>query len=165
MRYGVTIVMLLPADTGARWYHNYIYNGNLGSFENNEDAGMDCRFLEGRPSMICVFRGELKRINVYCCDEFAKEVDISIARYDNGTCYLKDKKNGKPSAKLKYCPWCNSEVKINQENDTGNLDMIWAYDENASSAMVTLEVCFISTSYMSSCKQAILTNLKKYVLI
>ena len=44
-------------------------------------------------------------------------------------------------------------------------NMIWAYDENASSAMVTLEVCFIPTSYMSSCKQAILTNLKKYVLI
>jgi hypothetical protein len=42
-------------------------------------------------------------------------------------------------------------------------NMIWAYDENASSAMVTLEVCFIST--ISSCKQAILTNLKKYVLI
>ena len=41
-------------------------------------------------------------------------------------------------------------------------NMIWAYDENASSAMVTLEVCFISTSYMSSCKQACL---KKYVLI
>jgi hypothetical protein len=44
-------------------------------------------------------------------------------------------------------------------------NMIWAYDENASSAMVTLEVCFIPTSYMSSCKQVILTNLKKYVLI
>jgi hypothetical protein len=42
-------------------------------------------------------------------------------------------------------------------------NMIWAYDENASSAMVTLEVCSIPTSYMSSCKQVILTTMKKYV--
>jgi hypothetical protein len=44
-------------------------------------------------------------------------------------------------------------------------NMIWAYDENASAFMVTLEVCFIPTSHMSSCKQVILTNMKKVVLI
>lgn len=59
------------------------------------------------------------RINIYCCEEFAREVDISIARYDDndyeealrGAYYLQDMENGKPSPILKYCPWCGSEIK------------------------------------------------------
>ena len=44
VRYGVTIVMLLPARTDTQWFHNYIYNGNN---RNNEDSGIEPRFLKG----------------------------------------------------------------------------------------------------------------------
>lgn len=58
----------------------------------------------------------------YCCLEFARELDISIARYEDGTCYLEDMENGNPSAKLNYCPWCGTKLerreKGKKENNT-----------------------------------------------
>ncbi len=57
---GATVVMLLPARTDTRWFHDYIYS----------KGRVEVRFLKGRlkfgnsknpapfPSMIVVFRGE-----------------------------------------------------------------------------------------------------------
>lgn len=59
---GATVVMLIPARTDTRWFHNWIYNQ------------MEVRFLRGRlkfggskdnapfPSMVVVFRGKEVRI-------------------------------------------------------------------------------------------------------
>ncbi len=72
VKYGVTIVMLLPSRTDTRWFHAYIYNNNNGNNNNNnniknQDPNIEHRFLKGRlrfegtkssaPSLVCIFRG------------------------------------------------------------------------------------------------------------
>ncbi len=62
---GATIVMLLPARTDTKWFHDYIYN----------KPNVEIRFLRGRlkfgdqknnapfPSMICIFHANIKASN------------------------------------------------------------------------------------------------------
>ena len=73
-RHGNTIVMLLPARTDTRWFHDYIYN-----------HGVEIRFIKGRlkfgdgknsapfPSMVCIWRK--KRIVREELDDFLDEFD------------------------------------------------------------------------------------------
>ena len=58
LKHGITVVMLIPARTDTKWFHQYIY------------GKVEVRFLKGRlkfgeaknpapfPSMICVWRGK-----------------------------------------------------------------------------------------------------------
>lgn len=86
---GSTVVILVPARTDTKWFHDYVYDRKNHKFRDN----VECRFIKGRikfikdgeigcsptkPSIIIIFRGNGKINPNFTVTELEEEEEISM---------------------------------------------------------------------------------------
>lgn len=84
VKYGTTIVMLIPARTDTRYFHEYIYNKSEIRFIRGRLKFNDCKQSAPFPSMLVIFKENKQMIDFGNITELKEKYLDLFERKDDG---------------------------------------------------------------------------------